>query len=89
MQTVGIILVHGIGEQRRFEHLDGQTRLLLDALRLHPDVDEVSVDIRNLPGRGRHLELGPGADGDHHGAMASRCRNGAGDAHRRARGLVG
>jgi hypothetical protein len=46
-ETVGIILVHGIGEQRRFDHLDGQTRLLLDALRDHPGVDEVSVDIRN------------------------------------------
>lgn len=46
-ETVGIILVHGIGEQRRFDHLDGQTRLLLDALRRYPGVDEVSVDIRN------------------------------------------
>jgi hypothetical protein len=46
-ESVGIILVHGIGEQRRFEHLDGQTRLLLDALRIHPGVEEVSVDIGN------------------------------------------
>lgn len=46
-ESVGIILVHGIGEQRRFEHLDGQTRLLLDALRIQPGVAEVAVDIRN------------------------------------------
>lgn len=46
-ESVGIILVHGIGEQRRFDHLDGQTRLLLAALRRHPGVAEVSADIRN------------------------------------------
>ena len=29
---IGIILVHGIGEQRRFEHLDGELRPLIAAL---------------------------------------------------------
>lgn len=45
-QSIGVILVHGIGEQRRFEHLDGQTRFLLKALRDYPGVTDVSVDIR-------------------------------------------
>ncbi len=32
-QRIGIIYVHGIGEQRRFEHLDAQLRPLIDAIR--------------------------------------------------------
>jgi len=32
-ERVGIVLVHGVGEQRRFEHLDGETRSLIAALR--------------------------------------------------------
>lgn len=32
-ERVGIVLVHGIGEQRRFEHLDGQGREIIQALR--------------------------------------------------------
>jgi hypothetical protein len=47
-QRVGVILVHGIGEQRRFEHLDGQTRFLIEALqglRGTGQVESVSVDI--------------------------------------------
>jgi hypothetical protein len=37
--------VHGIGEQRRFEHLDGQTRFLIEALKDLTGVDHVSVTI--------------------------------------------
>jgi hypothetical protein len=47
-QQIGIILVHGIGEQRRFEHLDGQLRYLIRALDKVLTVDAVSVDI--VPG---------------------------------------
>jgi hypothetical protein len=32
IETVGVILVHGIGEQRRFEHLDSETRKIVDAI---------------------------------------------------------
>lgn len=32
-ERIGIIFVHGIGEQRRFEHLDSEVRHLIDALR--------------------------------------------------------
>jgi hypothetical protein len=48
VERVGIILVHGIGEQRRFQHLDGQLRDLLRALhhlRKSNELDTVSVDI--------------------------------------------
>src|SRR4029077_11352536 len=31
-ERVGLVLVHGIGEQRRFQHLDGQLRDLIRAL---------------------------------------------------------
>ncbi|HZC55715.1 MAG TPA: hypothetical protein VE396_06650 [Xanthobacteraceae bacterium] len=31
-EKVGVILVHGIGEQRRFEHLEGETRKIVDAI---------------------------------------------------------
>jgi hypothetical protein len=43
-ERVGVILVHGIGEQRRFEHLDGQGRELIEALIKQPD-REVTVAI--------------------------------------------
>jgi hypothetical protein len=43
--TIGVILVHGIGEQRRFEHLDGQARYLIKALPRLGEVEGVSVDI--------------------------------------------
>jgi len=32
IERVGAILVHGIGEQRRFEHLEGETRKIVDAI---------------------------------------------------------
>lgn len=47
-EEVGVILVHGIGEQRRFQHLDWQMRELIRALqRLHDDkkIDDFSVDV--------------------------------------------
>jgi hypothetical protein len=48
VHQIGIILVHGIGEQQRFEHLDGQTRYLIDALkRASEAVDDVTVTINS------------------------------------------
>jgi hypothetical protein len=32
VERVGVILVHGIGEQGRFEHLEGETRKIVDAI---------------------------------------------------------
>jgi len=32
VEKVGVILVHGIGEQRRFEHLEAETRKVVDAI---------------------------------------------------------
>jgi hypothetical protein len=32
VERVGVILVHGIGEQRRFEHLEGETRKISNAI---------------------------------------------------------
>ena len=29
---VGVVLVHGIGEQRRFQHLESETRKIVDAI---------------------------------------------------------
>jgi hypothetical protein len=60
-ECIGIILVHGIGEQRRFEHLDGQLRFLIRALhglKLDPanPVFEVSVDIRPSAAAAFHAE---------------------------------
>jgi hypothetical protein len=40
-----LILVHGIGEQRRFDHLDGQLRYLIRALDNVQSAKAVSVDI--------------------------------------------
>jgi hypothetical protein len=47
-ERIGLVLVHGIGEQRRFQHLDGQLRDLIRALhglQLLGRIDRVSVDI--------------------------------------------
>jgi len=32
LEKVAVLLVHGIGEQRRFEHLEGETRKIVDAI---------------------------------------------------------
>jgi hypothetical protein len=40
---IGVIFVHGIGEQKRFEHLDAEIRPLIDALTRRPA--SVSVEI--------------------------------------------
>ncbi|MBI5910592.1 MAG: hypothetical protein HY848_11635 [Betaproteobacteria bacterium] len=44
-KRIGIIFVHGIGEQRRFEHLDSEIRPLLDALKRRPSVEHLTVEI--------------------------------------------
>jgi hypothetical protein len=47
-EEIGVILVHGIGEQRRFDHLDGQTRFLINALadlEVDGEVDQFTVTI--------------------------------------------
>ena len=52
VERIGIVLVHGIGEQRRFQHLDSQMRYLLRALRVLEKkglVQEMSVDIAWSP----------------------------------------
>jgi hypothetical protein len=32
VETVAVLLVHGIGEQRRFQHLEAETRKIVDAI---------------------------------------------------------
>jgi len=49
-QRVGVIVVHGIGEQRRFEHIDGQVRSVVAALQSRNGAQSVSVEI--VPGQG-------------------------------------
>ena len=44
-EEIGVILVHGIGEQRRFDHLDGQARFLINALGHLKDVVDFTVTI--------------------------------------------
>jgi hypothetical protein len=48
-ERVGIVLVHGIGEQRRFEHLEGQVRGLIESLKARPGA-RVHVEILGGPG---------------------------------------
>ena len=43
---IGVLLVHGVGEQRRFEHLEGEVREVVRALRELPGVEAVSVATR-------------------------------------------
>jgi hypothetical protein len=44
--TIGLVLVHGVGEQRRFDHLCAEVKSLVAALRTLPNV-RVSVETRN------------------------------------------
>ncbi len=70
-EDVGILLVHGIGQQTRFEHLDGEVRKLVTALKAFPAFQpknggEVSVGIRRGIESAFHAEqdswhVGPGA----------------------------
>jgi hypothetical protein len=43
---VGVVLVHGVGEQRRFDHLSGEVKSLVAALSAMPNV-RVSVETRS------------------------------------------
>lgn len=45
IEKVGVLLVHGIGEQRRFEHLTDEIRHLVSAWETLPGVRRVSVAI--------------------------------------------
>jgi hypothetical protein len=42
---IGVILVHGIGEQTRFEHLDSQLRFLIAAITRLAEKDSVTVEV--------------------------------------------
>jgi hypothetical protein len=42
---IGIIFVHGIGEQRRFEHLEAQLRPLIDAMRRRSSDLRMTIEI--------------------------------------------
>ncbi len=47
LKRVGLLLVHGVGEQRRFEHLSGEVRHLVSALQEQVgDEKGVSVQAR-------------------------------------------
>jgi hypothetical protein len=68
-ENVGIIFVHGIGEQRRFQHLDEQLRYVLRSLRQLTGpgdlVESVSVDIDGTGAASFHADqdtwsAGPG-----------------------------
>jgi hypothetical protein len=48
-QRIGVVVVHGIGEQRRFEHIDAQVREIVSALRARPNT-RVTVDILGARG---------------------------------------
>lgn len=50
---IGVVVVHGIGEQQRFEHLDGQVRALVGALAARPGV-RLTVEIASAPGAQFH-----------------------------------
>lgn len=53
--NIGVILVHGIGEQRRFEHLDWQGREIIRALKLQ-DGYETTIEIGTGPAAAFHAE---------------------------------
>jgi hypothetical protein len=54
-QRIGVVVVHGIGEQRRLEHLDWQVRCIVSALRARPSA-RVTVEITGAPSATFHAE---------------------------------
>src|SRR5262245_11378326 len=54
-EHIGVVVVHGIGEQRRFEHLDGQVRSIVSALRARNGA-KVTVEITGTEGGAFHAE---------------------------------
>ena len=62
LQSIGVILIHGIGEQRRFEHLDWQARDIIRALAAAPDV-KTTVEIGTDRGAEFHAEQNSWSDG--------------------------
>lgn len=69
-RRVGVILVHGIGEQKRFEHLEAQIRELVVAIKRRP---RTAVSVEILPGRGAvyHAEQDTWAAGEEPSARIS------------------
>ena len=59
---VGVLLVHGIGEQRRFEHLEAEARQIVSALEATQDTlpkdqrARVTVDVRTSADAGFKAE---------------------------------
>lgn len=48
LQRVGVVVVHGIGEQKRYEHLDGQARDFVNAIiEAHGGPNFVTVELRD------------------------------------------
>jgi len=45
LERIGVVVVHGIGEQKRFEHVDGQVRAIVAALQSRRDAT-VTVEIK-------------------------------------------
>src|SRR5262245_26867785 len=54
-EQIGVVVVHGIGEQRRFEHLDGQVRSIVSALRARKGA-KVTVEITGAESAAFHAE---------------------------------
>ena len=42
-EQIGIVLVHGIGEQKRFEHLSTEVLEIIRSLKTDKNIDQVSV----------------------------------------------
>ena len=96
VERVGVILVHGIGERRRFQHLDWQLRNLiraLDGLEKQHLVTQVSVDISSSGAAAFQAEqdswtAGPRASVRHRGSPL-RTWHAAGNEAAGPRSLVG
>lgn len=61
VERVGVIVVHGIGEQGRYEHLESETRKIVDAI----------IDIYGQRRRDVTVTLSTGTDDAFHGTQSS------------------
>ena len=56
MSRVGILFVHGIGEQKRFEHLEGEARQLVLCLQNDPNIKSINIITHTSADAAYHAE---------------------------------
>jgi hypothetical protein len=46
-ERIGIVMVHGVGEQKRFQHLSNETKQIILSLRANKDISKITVQTQS------------------------------------------